>query len=132
MLADTIRAGRGGMMDRLTGGSVTARAHAIQRAGRFLAPGVVVSAYALRQTPLVSQLRVLSPCRLPFTTTWFEWPGSDSVYALPGEQRDAADARPRPYRGVVETDECRQRGVMTFAWSQRIAGLNICPLAAAR
>jgi hypothetical protein len=42
MLADTIRAGCGGMMDRLTGGSVTARAHAIQRAGRFLAPGVVV------------------------------------------------------------------------------------------
>jgi hypothetical protein len=53
MLADTIRAGCGGMMDRLTGGSVTARAHAIQRAGRFLAPGVVVSAYAVRQTVLL-------------------------------------------------------------------------------
>jgi hypothetical protein len=33
---------------------------------------------------------------------------------------------------VIETDESQQRGVMTFAWSQRIAGLNSCPLAAAR
>ena len=53
MLADTILAERGGMMDRLTGGSVTALAQAIRRAARFdLTPGVVVSGYAVRQTSL--------------------------------------------------------------------------------
>lgn len=132
MLADTILSECKGKLDKFTGGSVTALAEAIQKAGRFdLAPGVVVSAYAVRKSPLTSQLRALSLCRLPFTTTWFEWPGSDPVYD-PFRENNVTAAAPAPVRigALVQTDESRQRGVMTFAWSHRATGINICPLAA--
>lgn len=132
MLADTILAERGKAIDRLTGGGVTALAEAIQKAGRFdVAPGVIVSAYAVRKNPITSQIRALSLCRLPFATTWFEWPGSDPVYD-PFRENTVSDFTPAPARvgALVETDESRQRGTMTFAWSHRTAGLNICPLAA--
>jgi hypothetical protein len=98
MLADTILAERGGTMDRLTGGSVTALAQVIRRAARFdLTPGVVVSGYAVRQTSLVSQLRALSLCRLPFITTWFEWPGSDPAYE-PYRENSVTPLTPAPVR----------------------------------
>lgn len=52
MLADTTLAERGKAIDRLTGGGVTALAEAIQKAGRFdVAPGVIVSAYAVQEEP---------------------------------------------------------------------------------
>jgi hypothetical protein len=102
-------------LDRLTGGSVTA----------------LVSAYAVRQSPLTSQFRALSLCRLPFATTWFEWLGSDPVYD-PFKTDSVSPATPTPVRmgALVETDESRQHGVMSFAWTYRATGLSICPLAA--
>lgn len=132
MLADTILAECGGRADAMLGGGITALAKSIQNAGRFdLAPGVIVSAYAVRRSSLKSQIRALSLCRLPFATTWFEWPGSDPVYKPFQEDTVSSDA-PAPMRmgALVETDESRQRGVMTFAWSHRNIGLSICPLAA--
>lgn len=129
MLADTILAERGGKLDRMTGGSVSALAGAIQCAQRFdLAPGVIVSAYAVRQTQLVSQIRALALCRLPFAMTWFECPGSDPIYDA-YRTKIAPDAlAPARVGALVETDESRQRGVMTFAWMHRAAGLSTCPL----
>ena len=90
-----------------------------------------MSAYAVRRIPLVSQLQALALCRLPFATTWFEWPGSDPVYDTYRTNNLSPEA-PAPVRvgALVETDESRQCGMMTFAWSHRITGLNICPLAA--
>ena len=132
MLADTILAECGGALDRFTGGSVTALARAIQRAGRFdLLPGVIVSAYAVGRSPFTAQLRALPLCRLPFATTWLEWPGSDPVYD-PFREDSVTPTTPTPARigALVETDESRQRGTMTFAWSHRKEGLTICPLAA--
>ena len=132
MLADTVLAECKGRFDRESGGGATALAKAIQGAGRFdLSPGVVVSAYAVRKSPLSSQLRALSLCRLPFATTWFEWPGADPVYD-PFRENTTTATTPTPSRigALIQTDESRQRGVMTFAWSHRTAGLNICPLAA--
>ena len=132
MLADTVIAERDGLLDRVTGGSVTALARAIQRARRFdLAPSVIASAYAVRKSPITSQIGALSLCRLPFTTTWFEWPGSDPVYR-PFQENTTSATTPAPSRvgALVETDESQQCGVMSFAWTHQVNGLSICPLAA--
>ena len=132
MLADDISAAAGGAEDKASFGAVTALGAAIRRAARFdLAPGVIASARAVKDSPVRSQLLALPLCRLPFAATWFEWPGADSLYPSTADV-DSSPERPTPARvgALVETDETRQRGTMTLAWAHRRQGVGICLLSA--
>jgi hypothetical protein len=131
MLADEILAAVNSPVDRVYTGAISALGIAIRQAKRFdLAPGVIVTANTVSSSSITAQLRALPLCRLPFEFVWMEWPGADPVYDA-FQENNATAAAPRPHRmGVlIHTDESRQKGSMTFAWSHRQHGINACPLA---
>jgi len=131
MLADEILAAVNSPVDRVYTGAISALGIAIRQAKRFdLVPGVIVTANTVSSSSITAQLRALPLCRLPFEFVWMEWPGADPVYDA-FQDDNATAAAPRPHRmGVlIHTDESRQKGSMTFAWSHRQHGINACPLA---
>lgn len=131
MLANEILAATGGLTDRSSFGAITRIAKLVSGAKRFdLSPGVIRTALTVSQSPLSGQIRALPLCRFPFQKTWFEWPGSDPIYEEFQEKRAAAYAPPPKRVGVlVETDESRQRGRMTFAWSHPfVSEISASPL----
>jgi hypothetical protein len=130
MLADEILAAVNSPVDQVYYGAISMLGDAISRAKRFdLSPGVIVTAYTVAGSSLRAQIRALPLCRLPFEFVWMEWPGSDSSYASFQEKTDTALAPPPQRVGVlIHTDDSRQVGSMTFAWSHRQHGLNACPI----
>jgi hypothetical protein len=126
MLADEIIALRGGFEDRLTGGGFKELGDQIKQAQRFdLSADVMRSARTIMQSPLDTQLRALNLCRLPFAETWFEWPGGFTGEAA---ERPWTEV-PKRMGALVRCERSLQRGSIVWAWFNRKAGFNICPLA---
>jgi hypothetical protein len=130
MLADELAAPGGAPWARGFGVAIDAFAAEIRRAARFdLDPAVILAAHAVRESPIDVRARALNLTRLPFRSSWFEWPGR-----VGGRfSKDASADRPAPRRlgALVLVDESCQRGSMDFAWVQDEAwtgGVNVCPL----
>jgi hypothetical protein len=115
VLADDLISAVGTADDRLFLGAFGRLAPLLRQAQRFdLAPEVIHSAHAVTASPIKSQLAALSLSRLPFTTTWFEWPGMLLGYP-PGYA-----SRPDLYvakrvGALIRVDASLQRGDMIFA-----------------
>ena len=131
MLADDIAAAAGGPTDQLYQGAFGRLAKHIQDAQRFdLAPEVMRSALTISDSAIGPQLRALPMCRLPFSRTWFEWPGNFSGRIA--AKRELAAPVPKRMGALVITDPSLQRGSISYAWNHPTdgvdGGINLCPL----
>jgi hypothetical protein len=129
MLADDIAATAGSRDDVLYSGAFTEVARRVRDAARFdLAPDVMRSAFTIAHSPVGGQLRALPLCKLPFRSTWFEWPGGFA--GVPSERTDMLAPVPKRLGALVHTDESLQRGTIIYAWNHvgLRGGVNICPL----
>ena len=127
MLADDIIATAGSDDDAIYQGAFTDLARRLRGAQRFdLAPEVLRSAFTIVQSPIGAQLRALPLCRLPFRSTWFEWPGGFA--GIPSERTDCDAPVPKRMGALVDTDESLQRGSIVYAWKHPNGRLNFCPL----
>ena len=131
MLADDIRAAVGGVTDHLYSGAFGRLAEQIATAQRFdLAPEVMRSALTISDLAIGPQLRALPMCKLPFTRTWFEWPGNFS--GREATKRELAAPVPKRMGALVITDASLQRGSISYAWNHPTdgedGGINLCPL----
>lgn len=116
MLADDIIAQAGTRTDVLLMRAFTRIARIIAQAQRFdFSTEAILSAETIAVSPLDSQLRALTLCRLPFKLTWFEWP-THGLY-LPTLKR----------MGVLleASDDSLQRGFMSFAFHHPMSGFSI-------
>jgi hypothetical protein len=121
MFADDLINAIGGPDDDRHRGAFGLLAPMLQDAQRFdLASEVIRSAYTVVGSPIDAQLRALPLCRLPFTTTWFEWSGS----AL---SQFWADVGTDKVGVLIRTDENLQSGEMTFTTRHRRA-CSIVPI----
>jgi hypothetical protein len=129
MLADDVIASAGTVWDVAYCGAFTALARRLRAAQRFdLAPEIVQSAFTISHSPIGGQLRALPLCKLPFRSTWFEWPGG--LAGVRSERTDTdAPAVPKRLGALVDTDESLQRGVIEYVWLHPSQGVNLCPLA---
>jgi hypothetical protein len=127
MLADDVIANVGSPEDALYCGAFADLARRLRGAQRFdLSPDVMRSAFTVVQSPIGAQLRALSLCRLPFRSTWLEWPGGFAGIA--SERTDCTAPVPKRMGALVDTDESLQRGSIAYAWMHPSMGVNICPL----
>lgn len=126
MLADTIIAASGGRNDGFMLGAIGRLGAEIKQAQRFdVAPELVASAEAVRESDFESRSKALALTKLPFERTWFEWPMDGTA-----RPETVTAARPKPTRfGVlVTTDRTFQRGRMDLAWHHKEHGVNVCLL----
>jgi hypothetical protein len=133
MLVDDLIANAGSAEDRIFSGAFTELAKALRAAQRFdLSPDVMRSAFTIAHSPIGGQLRALPLTKLPFRSTWFEWPGGFA--GDPSTRTDCHAPVPKRLGALIETDESLQRGAMVYAWlhtedSRGEQGANLCPLA---
>ena len=129
-LADEITANVGGPLDRIGQGAATSLSAAIALAERFeLTPEVSEAVTAVSRSRPSSILSAITYARPPYPKTWVEWCLHDNENQL-GYKNNATEKRPKPHRVGAMIEEITIDGLytITWAWSHRSHGINICPI----
>jgi hypothetical protein len=131
ILADDLIAAVDSEIDVNAGRMYSRLAVALKRAERFvLTEDVAAAAYGLACSRPSSLVEAMPLCRVPYPSTWIEWPGSASSTRWTDDTLANGKIIPVRLGALIECADAQGlRGVMSLAWSMPNTSIPVfCPL----